>query len=200
MSSPFQCLASENVGLLQDHQARFKTPKASQRTLENYSRILPNISLQHYNSVPRSQKKRWRLLWTLILGTPHIGVNVTVTLSLVPTTMHLPPSLQVSQSAIQCMMTQTCSSACNTPYDLRCVASYQPPLSYLYPTGKTKASMPTDHWCEITQNTAPRFDSSPRQNLHMQCQPRGRVYNVISPTTPGAWILLLSGTKKRNSV
>jgi hypothetical protein len=30
----------------------------------------------------------------------------------------------------------------------------------------------------------------------MQCQPRGRVYNVISPTTPGAWILLLSRTKK----
>ena len=81
-----------------------------------------------------------------------------------------------------------------------CVASYQPPPSYFYPTGKTRASMPTEHWCEITQNTAPRLASSPRQNSHMQCQPRGRVYNVISPTTPGAWILLLSGTKKQNSV
>ena len=60
--------------------------------------------------------------------------------------------------------------------------------------------MPTDHWCEITQNTAPRMASSPRQNSHMQCQPRGRVYNVISPTTPGAWILLLwnkEGAKQR---
>ena len=35
----------------------------------------------------------------------------------------------------------------------------------------------------------------PKTNSHMQCQPRRRVYNVISPNTPGAWILLLSGTK-----
>jgi len=69
-------------------------------------------------------KEKWRLLWTLILGTPHIGANVTVTLSLVPITLHLPPSLQISQSATQCMMTQKCSSACNTPYNLRCVVSY----------------------------------------------------------------------------
>jgi len=123
-----------------------------------------------------------------------------VTLSLVPITLHFPPSLQVSQSATQCMMTQECSSACNTPYDLRCVASYQPPPSYFYPTGKTRASMALEHWCEITQNTAPHLASSPRQISHMQCQPRGRVYNVIFPTTSGAWILLLSGTKKRNSV
>ena len=170
MSSPVQCLASEIAGLLQDHQARLKTPKASQLTLQSYSRILP----QHKCS---TKKKKWRLLWTLILGTPHIGANVTVTLSLVPITMHLPPSLQVSQSATtQCMMTQICSSACNTPYDLRCVASYQLPPFYFYPTGKTKASMPTEHWCEINQSTAPRLASSPRQNSHMQCQPRGRVY------------------------
>ena len=145
-------------------------------------------------------KEKLHLLWTLILGTPHIGANITVTLSMVPITMHLPPSLQVSQSATQCMMTQKCSCACNTPYDLQCVASYQPPPSYFYPSGKTKASMPTEHWCEITQTTAPRLASSPRQNSHMQSQPRGRVYNVIFPTTPGAWILLLSGTKKQNSV
>ena len=69
---------------------------------------------------------------------------------------------------------QNCSSACNTHYDLRCVASYQPSPSYFYPTGKTRASMPTGHWCEITQNTVPRLDSSPRQNSHMHCQPRGR--------------------------
>ena len=95
---------------------------------------------------------------------------------------------------------QECSSACNTPYDLRCVASYQPPPSYFYPTGKTRASKPTEHWCEITHNTAPRLAQSPRRNSHMQCQPRGRVCNVISPTTPGAWILLLwnkEGAKQR---
>ena len=50
MSSPVQCLASEIAGLLQDHQARLKTPKASQLTLESYSRILPqhiSAALQH---------------------------------------------------------------------------------------------------------------------------------------------------------
>jgi hypothetical protein len=41
MSSPVQCLASEIAGLLQDHQARLKTPTASQLTLEFYFRILP---------------------------------------------------------------------------------------------------------------------------------------------------------------
>ena len=198
MSSPVQCLASKIAGLLQDHQARLKTPKASQLTLESYSRILP----QHISAaLPWSQKKKWRLLWTLILGTPHIGENVTVTLSLVPITMQLPPSLQVSQFAIQCMMTQKCSSACNTHYDLRGEASYQPPSSYFYSTGKTRASTPTEHWCEITQNTArTTLGFIPKTKLtyaHMQCQPRGRVYNVISPTIPGAWILLLmSGTKR----
>ena len=191
MSSPVQCLASEIADLLQDHQARLKTPKVSQLTLESYSRILPQpISAAALQQCAMVSKEKWSsLLWTLILGIPHIGANVTVTLSLVPTTMHLPPSLHVSQSATQCMMTQKCSSACNTPYDLRCVASYQPPPSYFYPTGKTRASMPTEHWCEITQNTAPRLALSPRHNSHMKCQPRERVYNVISPTTPGAWIL-----------
>ena len=42
LSSPVQCLASEIAGLLQDHQARLKNPKASQLTLlDPYSRILP---------------------------------------------------------------------------------------------------------------------------------------------------------------
>ena len=134
-----------------------------------------------------------RLLWTLILGTPHTGANITVTLSLVPITMHLPPGLQFSQSATQCMimMTPKCSSACNTPYGLRCVANYQPSPSYFEPIGKTRASMPTEYWCEITQILLHAcLASFPRQNSHMQCQSRRRVYNVISPTTPGAWILL----------
>jgi len=34
----------------------------------------------------------------------------------------------------------------------------------------------------------------------MQGRPRGRVYSENCPTTPGAWILLLSGTKKHSSV
>ena len=87
----------------------------------------------------------------------------------------------------QCMMTQKCPSACNTHYDLRYVASYQPPPYYFYPTEKIRASMSTGHWCEITQNTVPRLASSPRQNPHMQCQPHGRVYNVISNFSNHTW-------------
>ena len=113
LSSPVQCLASAIAGLLQDHQARLKTPKASQLTLGSYFCILP----QHISAALRqwSQKKKWRLLWTLTLGTPHIGTNIIVTLSLVPITMHLPPSLQVSQSATQCMMTQNAQVRATLP-------------------------------------------------------------------------------------
>jgi len=31
-------------------------------------------------------------------------------------------------------------------------------------------------------------------------QPRGRVYSVNSPTTPGAWILLLSEIREQSSI
>jgi len=54
MSSPVQCLASEIAGLLQDHQARLKNPKASQLTRKSYSRILP----QHISAVLRHGLKR----------------------------------------------------------------------------------------------------------------------------------------------
>ena len=54
MSSPVQCLASDIAGLLKDHQARLKTPKARQLTLESYSRILP----QHISAVLRHGLKR----------------------------------------------------------------------------------------------------------------------------------------------
>ena len=37
------------------------------------------------------------------------------------------------------MMTQICSSACNTPYDPQCVASYHPPPSYFYPNWKNNS-------------------------------------------------------------
>jgi len=127
------------------------------------SRILPHHISAALQLCAMVSKERMAFALNFDPGTPHIGANVTVTLSLVPNTMHLPPSLQVSQSATQCMMTQKCSSACNTPYDLQCVASYQPLYYYFYPTGKTRASMLTEHWCKITQNTAPRLASSPRQ-------------------------------------
>ena len=103
MPSPVQCLASEIAGLLQDHQARLKTPKASQLTLESYSRILPqhiSAALQQFAMVSKEKTAsapdfdpEHSSYWS----------DVTVTLSLVPITMHLPPSLQVSQFATQCM-------------------------------------------------------------------------------------------------
>ena len=58
MSSPVQCLASEIAGLLQDHQARLKTPKASRLTLESYSRILPqhiSAALQQCTMVSKEE-------------------------------------------------------------------------------------------------------------------------------------------------
>jgi hypothetical protein len=68
----------------------------------------------------------WHVLWTLNLDIPHTGAEDTVTF-LVPTIMPLSPSLQVPRLVTQIMMTQSCSSACNTPYDPQCVASYLPP-------------------------------------------------------------------------
>ena len=51
MSSPVQCLASEIAGLLQDHQTRLKTPKASQlkftRLLLPYPTLLPPPTPTH---------------------------------------------------------------------------------------------------------------------------------------------------------
>ena len=72
-------------------------------------------------------------------------------------------------------------SACHPVYDdtkmLQCVqhsllrsamcSELQLPPSYYYLSNwKTKASMLTEHWCEITPNTAPRLASSPRQSSH----------------------------------
>jgi hypothetical protein len=79
--------------------------------------------------------------------------------------MHMPPSFQVSQLATQCMMTQTCLSVCNTPYNPQCVASYQLPPSYFHPIGKTRASLLTEHWCEIIPNTAPAMLGIPKTKL-----------------------------------
>ena len=66
MSSPVQCLASEIAGLFQDHQARLKTLKASQLTLESYYRILPqhiSAALQQCAMVSKEKMKcpNWKL-------------------------------------------------------------------------------------------------------------------------------------------
>jgi hypothetical protein len=55
--SPVQCLASEIVGLLQDHQARLKTPEASQLT--NPTPVsYPKTSVQHCNNCAMVSKEK----------------------------------------------------------------------------------------------------------------------------------------------
>jgi hypothetical protein len=64
MSSRVQCVISQIAGLLQDHQARLKNPKASQLTLEPYSRILPQRISAARQQCAMVSKEKWRLLWT----------------------------------------------------------------------------------------------------------------------------------------
>ena len=202
MSSPVQCLASEIAGLLQDHQARLKTPKASQIRLESYSRTLP----QHISAALRHKKKNgvcsgfwswdllileraslWHCLWCQLQCICHQVYRF----------LNLPSSVWWHKNA-QVHATLPIRSA---------MCSELPTSTFLFPSNwenkSINASMHTEQWCKITQNTAPRLASSPRQthicNATGGWQPRGRLYNEVSPTTPGAWVLLLSGTKKQNS-
>jgi hypothetical protein len=104
-------------------------------------------------------------------------------------------------------------SICHPVYDdtkmLKCVqhslrsamCSKLPTATFLFlPNWENKSINAYRALVQDNPNSAPRLASYPRQNSHMQCQPCGRVYNVISPTTRGAWIILLSGTKKQNGV
>lgn len=76
--------------------------KPLKQAIEFYSRILPQYitaALQQWAMV--SKEKMARAL-DYEPGSPHTGVNNTAAYFLVPTTMHLPPSSQVSQLATQC--------------------------------------------------------------------------------------------------
>ena len=94
MSSPVQCLASEIAGLLQDHQARLKTPKVSQLTLESYSRILPqhiSAALQQCEMVSKENNGVCSGLWSwellilertsrdIVFGTNYIAFSTKFT-------------------------------------------------------------------------------------------------------------------------
>jgi hypothetical protein len=68
-----QWLASEFAGLLQNNQARLKTPKLSRLTLDSCSPILPqhiSAALQQWAMV---LKEKWHVLWILNLDNPHTG-------------------------------------------------------------------------------------------------------------------------------
>jgi hypothetical protein len=55
----------------QGNQARLRHPRASQLTLKLTPISFPNTSVQHYNSGPWFQKRKWHVLWTLNLDNPH---------------------------------------------------------------------------------------------------------------------------------
>jgi hypothetical protein len=202
-SSPVQSLASEIAGLLQDHQARLKTPKASPRTLETYSRILPQqISAALQQCVMVSKEKMASALdfdpgnssyWSERHRDIVFGANYNAFATKF-TGFSICHPVYDDTKMLKCVQHSLRSAMC----------SELPTATFLVlPNWEIKsinAYRVTGHWCEITQNTVPRLASSPRQNSHMQCQPCGRVYNVISPTTPGVWLSLLSGTKKQISV
>ena len=203
MSSPVKCLASEIAGLLQDHQARLKTPKASQLTLESYSRILPQHISAALQQCAMVSKEKMASALDFDPGNSSYWSE-----------RHRDIVFGANYNAFATKFTGF--SICHPVYDdtkmLKCVqhslrsamCSELPTATFLVlPNWEIKsinAYRVTGHWCEITQNTVPRLASSPRQNSHMQCQPRGRVYNVFSPITPGVWLSLLSGTKKQISV
>jgi hypothetical protein len=142
--------------LLQDNQARLKTPQASQLTLKSYfpyptqtrqcSTITVDHGLKRVNGMCSG-------LWTwILLILEHTTSYDIVTWFSVPTVMLLPLSLQVSQLVTQWWDNNAQVRATLPMISNGCVASYQPPPSYFYSIGETKASMLTEHWCEITPN------------------------------------------------
>ena len=202
MSSPVQCLASEIAGLLQDHQARLKTPKASQLTLESYSRILPqHISAALQQCAMVSKEKTASALdfdpgnssyWSerhrdIVFGANHNASATRFTVF----SISYPVYDHDDTKMLKCVQHSLRSAMC----------SELPTATFLFlPNWENKSINAYRALVQDNPNSAPRLASYPRQNSHMQCQPCGRVYNVISPTTRGAWIILLSGTKKQNGV
>ena len=85
-------------------------------------------------------------------------------------------------------------SICHPVYDdtkmLKCVqhslrsamCSELPNATLFLPNWETRASMPTEHWCKITRNTAPRLASSSRQNSHMPTSWKGIQRNFSNHT------------------
>jgi hypothetical protein len=136
MSSPVQCLASEIVGLLQDHQACLKTPKASQLTLESYSRILPQHISAALQQCEMVSKERMASALDFDPGNSSYW-----------SARHRDIVFGANYNAFASKFTGF--SICHPVYDdtkmlkcvqhslsLRCVASYQPPPSYSSQLGK----------------------------------------------------------------
>jgi hypothetical protein len=85
-----------------------KTPKASQLTLDSYSRILPqhiSTARQQWAMVSKFPMK-WHVLWTWRGQHCNIGFGANYNAFAIK---------RISQLATQCMMIQKCLSACNTP-------------------------------------------------------------------------------------
>jgi hypothetical protein len=201
MSSPVQCLASEIAGLLQDQQARLKTPKASQLTLESYSRILPQyISAALQQCAMVSNEKMASALdfdpgnssyWSERHRDIVFGANYNAFIATKYTGFSICHPVYDDTKMIKCVQHFLQSAMC----------SELPTATFLFlPNWENKSINAYRALVRDNPEYCTTLGFIPKTNSHMQCQPRGRVYNVISPTTPGAWILLLSGTKKHSSV
>ena len=200
MSSPVHCLASEIAGLLQDHQARLKTPKAIQLTQNPTPVSYPNTSVQHYNNAPRSQEKMASALdfdpgnssyWSERDRDIVFGANYNAFIATKYTGFSICHPVYDDTKMIKCVQHFLQSAMC----------SELPTATFLFlPNWENKSINAYRALVRDNPEYCTTLGFIPKTNSHMQCQPRGRVYNVISPTTPGAWILLLSGTKKHSSV
>ena len=111
--------------------------------------------------------------------------------------MHLPPSLQVSQSATQCMMTQKCSSAQHSLRSAMC--SELPTATFLF----------IPNWENKSINAyRPLVRDNPKYCTTLRFIPKTKLTYAMPTSWKGVqrnfpnhtWILLLSGTKKQNSV
>ena len=182
--------------MLQDHQARLKTPIVSQLTLESYSRILPKHIRAALQQCAMVSKEKMACALDFDPGYSSYWSE-----------RHHDIVFGANYNAFATKFTGF--SICHPVYDdtkmLKCVqhslrsamCSKLPTATFLFlPNWKNKSINAYRALMRDNPKYAPRLASSPTQNSHMQCQPRGRVYNIISPTTPGAWILLLSGKKK----
>ena len=146
--------------------------------------------MQHYNNAPWSQN--------FDPGNSSYWSERHLTLSLVPITMHLPPSLQVSQSAVyedtkmlKCMQ-----------YSLRsAICSELPTATFLFlPNWENKSINAYRALVRDNPKYCTTLGFIPKIKLTYAMPTSWKGVQEISPTTPGAWILLLSGTKKQNSV
>ena len=182
----------------QGNQARLRHPRASQLTLKLTPISFPNTSVQHYNSGPWFQKRKWHVLWTLNLDNPHHILERT-------TLCH---RFWFNSNALATKFTGF--SICHPVYDdtrmLKCMqhslrfamCSELPTATFLFlPNWENKNINAYRALVRDNPKYCTTLGFIPKTKL-TYARPTSDSLN--SPTTPGAWILLLSVIKKQNSI